>query len=179
MFENTTLYDKAAVWAMTRVFTRRFQRKSYLLRKCFYLGAGLLGTVGGLILLPAFGALDHGERLICVMALAVCVPALLKGLFLRRFIAWSTGRVLRKAVSPRERRFVFSEESFLCVEPGIETAYQYETVQGACETEKYFILRLNRQTCVILDKAGFTRGTAGGFRSFLERKLEKPVESVK
>jgi len=58
----------------------------------------------------------------------------------------------------------------------METAYQYETLQVAYETEGYFVLRFDKLTCVILDKAGFTVGTAGEFQRFIERKLGKPVE---
>ena len=178
MFENTTIYDKAAVWSMTRAFTRKFQRKRYLLRKCFYIGAGLLGTLCGLLLLFVFGALDFGEKLICFFSLAVCVPALVKGLFLRRLTAWSAGRSLRKSGDPLERRFVFSEEDFRASQSGMETVYQYETVRDAYETGGHFVLRLDARTGIIVDKAGFTTGTAGGFRDFLGRKLGKPVEYV-
>jgi len=176
MFENNTTYDKAAIQAMTWVFTQKVQRKRYLLRKGFYLGAGLLGTLCGLLLLLAFDTLDFGKRLICVMVLAVCVPALLRGLFLRRLTARRSLRALRQAAGGEERRFAFSEESFLGAQSGMETSYQYETLQDAYETEGYFILRFDKLTCVILDKAGFTVGTAGEFQRFIERKLGKPVE---
>lgn len=179
MFENATIYDKAAVRSMTQAFIRKFQRKRYLLRKYFYIGVGLLGTLCGLLLLLVFDTLDLGEKLICFFSLAVCVPALLKGLFLRRIMAWSTGWSLRKSGGPLERRFVFSEESFRAAQSGMETAYQYEMVKGIYETGEHFVLQLNAQTGVILDKAGFSRGTPEGFRDFMERKLGKPAERVR
>jgi len=181
VFENNTTYDKAAVQAMTWVFTQKVRRKRYLLRKGLYLGTGLLGTVCGLLLLFIFDTLDFGERLICIMALVVCVPATLRGLFLRRLTARRSLRALRQTAVGQERRFVFSEESFLGAQSGMETSYQYETLQDASlqdayETEGYFVLRFDKLTCVILDKAGFTAGTAGGFQRFIERKLGKPVD---
>ncbi len=177
MFENNTAYDKPAIQAMTWVFSRKVRRKQYLLRKCFLLGGGSVSLLGGLLLLSVFGALDDGERVICVVGLVIGVPALLKGIFLRRFQAWSSLRALRQTTGTSElRRFVFSEDSFQSTQAGMETTWQYEKVREAYETEGYFVLRLDKLTCILLDKAGFTRGTAWGFRAFLERRLGKPVE---
>jgi len=175
MFENHTAYDKAAIQAMTWVFSKKVQRKQYLLRKCYHLGFGIFGTLCGLLLLLIFDSLDFGERLIAVMALVVCGFALIKGLFLRRFMAWSTLRGLRQATSDGERRFVFSEDSFLGIQSGMETAYQYGTVQDVYETEGYFLLRFDKLTSSIIDKEGFTVGTAEGFRRFIEEKTGKPI----
>lgn len=179
MFENMTGYDKKAVRAMTRVFTRKVRRKRYLLRKCFLAGMGLLGTLCGLLLLILFRELDFGERVICIAVLAVCMPAFLKGLFLRRFMAWSTIRALRRAGGSPERRFVFSEESFRGVQSGMETVYQYEIVRGVYETETYFVLQLDAQLCMMIDKDGFSQGTPDGFRTFLAEKTGRAAEFVR
>ncbi len=177
MFENSTAYDKPAIQAMTWVFSRKVRRKQYLLRKCFLLGVGLMMMFGGLLLLATFGTLDYKERLICVIGLLIGGLALTEGIFLRRFQAWSSLRALRQTTGTSElRRFVFSEDSFQSTQAGMETTWQYEKVQEAYETEGYFILRLDKLTCILLDKEGFTQGTAWGFRAFLERKLGKPVE---
>lgn len=175
MFENFMQYDRDAVWAMTLVFTKEIQKKSYLGRKCFYMGAGLWGTVCGLLLLAVFSRLETAERALCIAALVVCVPSLLKGLFLRRFMAWSSRRVLRRSGEALERHFTFSEESCLCNRPGMETVYQYETVRNVYETETHFMLQLDKRSGIIVDKNGFSHGTPEGFRDFLERKLKKPV----
>ncbi len=175
MFENHTAYDKAAIQAMTGVCTRKVRRRQYLLRKGWHLGFGILGTLCGLTLLLIFESLDFGERLIAVMALVVCGFALVKGLFLRRIMAWSSLRALRQAAGDQERRFVFSEESFRGIQSGMETAYRYETIQDAYETEGYFALRFDKLTCILLDKTGFTVGTAEEFRRFIEGKIGKPV----
>lgn len=175
MFENRTTYDKAAVQAMTWVFSKKVRRKQYLLRKCYHLGFGIIGTLCGLLLLLIFDTLDFGERLVAVMALVICGFALIKGLFLQRFMAWSSLRGLRQATSDGERRFVFSEESFLGTQSGTETTWQYGTVQDAYETEGYFLLRFDKLTSIILDKEGFTQGTAEGFRRFFEERTGKPI----
>lgn len=39
-YENTTRYDKSAVWALTLVFSRTVQRKRFLLRRLFLLVVG-------------------------------------------------------------------------------------------------------------------------------------------
>lgn len=179
MFENVTEYDKRAVWAMTRVFTRRVWRKRYLLRKCFLVGMGLLGTLCGLLLLILFRGLDLGERAICITVLAVCIPAFLKGLFLRRFMAWSTVRTLRRAGGSPERRFIFSGEAFRGVQSGMETAYQYEIVREVYETETYFVLHLDAQLCMMIDKGGFSQGTPDGFRALLAEKTGRAAEFVR
>lgn len=175
MFENHTTYGKAAVQAMTWVFSKKVRRKQYLLRRCYHLGFGIIGTLCGLILLVIFDSLDFGERLIAVMALVICGFALIKGLFLRRIMARSSLRALRQATGDQERRFVFSEESFLGFQSGTETTWQYGAVQDAYETEGYFVLRFDKLTCIILDKEGFAQGTAEGFRRFIERKIGKPI----
>lgn len=175
MFENRTAYDKAAVQAMTWVFTAKVRRKQYLLRRCYHLGFGIIGTLCGLTLLVIFDSPDFGERLIAVMALVICGFALIKGLFLRRIMARSSLRALRQAAGDQERRFLFSEDSFLGTQSGTETTWQYETVQDAYETEGYFLLRFDKLTCIILDKEGFAQGTAEGFRRFIEGKIGKPV----
>jgi len=177
MFENNTAYDKNAIAAMTWVFTRKARRKQYLLRKCFLLAVGSVALLSGLLLLLTFGTLDYGDRVICVIGLLVGGVALIEGLFLRRVMAWRSLRALRQAADASElRRFVFSEDSFQGTQSGMETTWQYERVQEAYETEEYFILRLDKLTCILLDKSGFAQGTVWGFRSFLERKLGKPVE---
>ena len=178
MFENDTKYDGAAVWAMTCVFTGKVQRKRFLLRKCFFMGAGLLGTVSGLLLLMVFFRLELTERVLCAAALAVCVPALLKGIFLRRFTAWSCRRAMRRSGESLERHFTFSEESYLAAQSGMETVCQYDTLRDAYETESHFVLQLDERACFVLDKDGFLQGTPEGFRAFLERKLEKPVKQA-
>jgi len=122
-----------------------------------------------------FDSLDFGERLIAVMALVICGFALIKGLFLRRIMAWSSLRGLRQAAGDGERRFVFSEDSFLGTQSGTETTWQYGTVQDVYETEGYFVLRFDKLTSIILSKEGFTAGTAEGFRRFIEEKTGKPV----
>ncbi len=175
MFENHTKYDKAAIQAMTWVFSTKVQRKRYLLRKGWHLGFGIIGTLCSLLLLMIFDTLDFGERLFAVMALVVCGFALVKGLFLQRIMARSTLRALRQAAGDGERRFVFPEDSFLGVQSGMETAYQYETIQDVYETEGYFLLRFDKLTSSIIDKKGFTVGTAEGFRRFIEEKTGKPV----
>jgi len=177
MFENNTAYDKNAIAAMTWVFAKKVRRKQYLLRKCFLLGVGSVAMLSGLLLLFMFGTLDFGNRVICVVGLAVGTLALTEGIFLRRFQAWNSLRALRQTTDASElRRFVFSEDSFQGTQSGMETTWRYERVQAAYETEKYFILRLDKLTCILLDKSGFALGTAWGFRAFLERKLGKPVE---
>lgn len=179
MFENHTAYDKSAVEAMTWVFTRKIRRKQYLLRRCFLLCVGSVGALSGLTLLLMFGTLDYGDRVICVIGLAIGGLALAEGIFLRRFMTWRSLRALRQSKDASERRrFVFSEGSFQGTQSGMETTWQYETIQEAYETEGYFVLRFDKLTCILLDKSGFTQGTAWGFRAFLERKLGKPVEQV-
>lgn len=175
VFENHTNYDKSAIQAMTWVFSTKVRRKQYLLRKGWHLGFGILGTLCGLTLLLIFESLDFGERLVAVMALVVCGFALIKGLFLQRIMAWSTLRALHQATGDGERRFVFSEDSFLGIQSGTETVWRYETIQDVYETEGYFLLRFDKLTSSIIDKEGFTQGTAEGFRRFIQGKTGKPV----
>ncbi len=175
-YENTTRYDKNAVWALTLVFSRTVQRKRFLLRRLFLLVVGGIALTGGLVLLMVFSALDTGSRVICAAGLIVGVAALGEGVFLRRIMAWSTRRSLWKQGDSMERRFIFSAEGFQGSQPGMETRFAYETVKGVWETEGYFVLQMDTGHGMVVDKTGFTQGTADGFRQFLAERTGKPAE---
>lgn len=175
-YENTTRYDKNAVWALTLAFSSRVQRKRFLLRRLFLLMVGTIALAGGLVLLMVFSALDTGSRVICAAGLIVGAFALGEGLFLRRIMAWSTRRSLRKQGDSMERRFVFSSEAFQGSQPGMETRFSYETVKGVWETEDYFVLQMDTGHGMVVDKTGFTQGTADGFRQFLAERTGLSAE---
>ena len=177
-YENTTRYDKNAVWALTLAFSRRVQRKRFLLRRLFLLMVGTIALAGGLVLLMVFSALDTGSRIICAAGLILGAAALSEGLFLRRVMAWSTRRSLRKQGDSMERRFVFSSESFQAYQPGAETKFSYEAVKGFYETEGYFVLQMDTGHGVVVDKTGFTQGTADGFRQFLAERTGLSAERL-
>lgn len=175
-YENTTRYDQEAIWALTLVFSRTVQKKRFLLRRLFLLMVGSIGLAGGLVLLMVFSALDTGSRVICAAGLIVGAFALGEGLFLRRIMAWSTRRSLRKQGDSMERRFVFSGEAFQGSQPGMETRFSYETVKGVWETEGYFVLQMDTGHGMVVDKTGFTQGTADGFRQFLAERTGLSAE---
>lgn len=177
-YENTTRYDKSAVWALTLVFSRTVQRKRFLLRRLFLLVVGGIALTGGLVLLMVFSALDTGSRVICATGLIVGAAALGEGLFLRRVMAWSTRRSLRRQGDAMERQFTFSPECFRCAQTGMETVFEYQTVKGVWETEDYFVLHMDTGHGMVVRKSGFTQGTADGFRRFLSEKTGLTAECL-
>ena len=178
IYENTTRYDKNAVWALTLAFSRKVQRRRFLLRRLFLLVVGSIALTGGLVLLMVFSALDAGSRVICAAGLILGMFALGEGLFLRRVMAWSTLRSLRRQGDVMERRFTFSPEGFRSAQPGMETAFDYETVKGFYEAGDYFVLQMDTGHGMVVRKSGFTQGTADGFWQFLSEKTGMTAEQL-
>lgn len=176
IFENTTEYDKAAIYALAGVqvkATRRLQIRRWVL-----LVAGVWLCLCGALLLLRLRWLDFSGHIVTGMTLVLGPFGLLQGLYFRRLMAWKTGRQILKGDSG-PRRFLFSAEAFQAEQAGIRSIYRYEILQSAYEVPGYFILTLDNVHSMILSMGGFTQGTADGFRSFLEEKLGEPVQYLR
>lgn len=176
MFENTTKYDREAVYAFTDVYTRTIRRTRYRLHLGVLLIGGGFCILDGLILLSMWRRLDFSSIVLMGVVLVVGPCAVFKGLFLRRFMA----RRMRKNMLQENGvcHYVFGEDSFQVSQPGVTSTYRYDRVFRAYEAPGYFVLFLDKVRGGIIDMGGFTQGTADEFRAFLTEKLGKPVEYI-
>ena len=177
MFENVTVYDQAALYAFTDVYTHTIQRVRYRLHLAVLLIGGGICTMEGLFLLFVLQLQDYSSLVLTGVVLFIGPCAVIKGLFLRHFMARNT----RKRMNFRNGkcRFFFDMDYFETEQPGIQSTYCYDRIYKAYEAPGYFVLFLDKVHGVILDMGGFTQGTADEFRSFLTERLERPIEYVR
>lgn len=178
LFENRSTYDMAAMRALVRVTARKVSRW-WQFRRGVLIVSGVVATVCGALLLGIFRFLDTTERLLCAISLLIGVIAFVKGLFFYSLMAQRLWKDLLRAEDTMERRFIFQEAAFRGIRLNSETRYAYDAIRAAYEMPDYYFLLLDTGNSVLLDKAGFTEGSAKGFRAFLERKLGDPLEFVK
>lgn len=176
MFENITKYDRTTLYAFTDVCTQTVRRTYYRIQLVILLGAGAFCCIDGVFLLTMWNRLDYSSRLIITVTLLIGPCAIIKGLFLRRFMA----RKVRKNMMQSDGacRFTFTEDGFEAEQPGILSVYRYDRIFKAYEAPGYFVLFFDKVHGSILDMGGFTQGTADEFRAFLAVKLGKPVEYI-
>ncbi len=175
MFENTTKYDQATLYAFTDVYSRTVRRTRYRLHRAVLLIAGGICTVEGLFLLLVWRPRDFSSMVLLGVVLVVGPCGVFKGLFLRRFMA---RRTRKNMLHVGECHYVFTEDGFQAEQPGVSSTYRYDRIYKACEAPGYFVLFLDKEHGTVVDMGGFTQGTADGFRAFLEEKTGKPVEYV-
>lgn len=170
MFENKTDYDETLLKDVARFSCRIRLRKRILVVRCvlFACAAGIL----------AVSILLNTWIVIRVCAIAVGVVILLEGIFYERIIVRSNWKASKGDCG--ERAFVFTEDQMEIMRTsGAKATYPYADFSDLYETEDYFILLIGGIRHATLRKDGFTRDSAGDFRTFLEKKTGKTFRSIK
>ncbi|MCI8398247.1 MAG: YcxB family protein [Oscillibacter sp.] len=175
VFENTTLYDKEALYALADVQIKTSRRTR--IRRWVLLIAGGWCCIAGILLLWRLRRLDFSGHIVTGMTLVLGPMGVLQGLFYRSMIAARIRRQLQGDDGPR--RCFFTEDAFQAEKAGVRSVYSYDLVQNAYELPGYFVLALDKIHCVILSMAGFTQGTPDDFRAFIEQRLHGPVRYLR
>ena len=170
MFENKTDYDETLMKAVARFSCRTRLRRRILVVRCvlFVCAAGILAVS---LLLDVWSFLR-------VCAVAVGIAVLLEGIFYERMIVRNNWKALKGDCG--ERDFTFLEDRMeITRTSGAKASYPYADFSDLYETGDYFIPLIGGIRHAAMRKDGFTRGSAGDFRAFIQERTGKAFRSIK
>ena len=162
VFENTTVYNKETINALTDLAGRVVLKQTQSIRKAAMIIAGILCCGAGIICLAA-----SSQQVLGICLILIGMLAGTRGILFRKLKVWGGP----PAVENEVRSFVFLEEGIQMTRSnGSSKGCLYGDIMLHSETEEYFLLMQNFQTGFIVCKDGFSKGTIDEFREFLIKK---------
>lgn len=172
-FTFETAYDQKAMTAMARALRKTIRKKSS--RRSHVFG-GIIVVISVLLALP-LGAeepvLDFRSAITWLVALALLAVLIWEDAINGRFAKKHLLPGMGKSVS------VFSEEGYHSVTDLGETAWHYDKISAIAETPAYFVFLFGKNHAQVYDKRTISGGTVEAFRSFIEEKTGKMIQTVR
>ncbi|MGI5963705.1 MAG: YcxB family protein [Lawsonibacter sp.] len=174
-FQNKTIYSRKTLEKLNQAVNWVMTKKTNPANRVLSMVIPLAILGSGFYLLQKQGPSPLAiAELVIGGFLMVWIP------FFHRFQAWMASKLMLKG-NP-EYTLDFDEKGYVVSSTtthGEPTEkFEYNTVWRLCETTDYFIMMLNKRSGYILDKNGFTKGSADSFRIFLEGKADMPFERI-
>ena len=88
-------------------------------------------------------------------------------------------RELRKTFPDTPMRFLLEEDGFSVWEPSGSASYRYHALDAVWEDGERYYLLLPEGKFLALQKRAFTQGDPAAFRTFLEEKTGRSVETIR
>ena len=132
--------------------------------------AGLLGVGAGLYAIAKIG-FSFGPLAAVVLGLVLIVA----DAKYYQYLAWNNGLRLAKGM---EQDFVFEETAVVASTEIEKVVHNYTAFAALAETDKYFVLYLNKYAGYVLTKEGFLQGKPEDFRAFIQQKTGKTIRFV-
>ena len=163
-FDAETLYSPNAINAMTKMTYGLYQPQA----------SGRIYLISIVLMLcGAIGMTNTSNALFVVLLLIGCwlyvsVDRVPKNMA-KRIIA-----SMNKSFPTM--KFSFRQDNILVTTPKESGEVQYSILHRLAEDKRYFYLFSNARSAYVVDKLGFTHGTADEFRTFIQEKLGITIE---
>ena len=162
VFENTTVYSKETMNALSDLVGRVVRKQTHSIRKTAMIAAAVLCCAVGVFCLVA-----SSQQVLGICLLLIGVLAGVRGILFQKLKVWGGPPASENEV----RSFAFLEEGIQMTRPnGSSKGCLYGDIMLHSETEDYFLLMQNFQTGFLIRKDGFSKGTTNDFREFLVKK---------
>lgn len=172
-FTFETAYNQKAMTTMARAL-RKTVRKKHSRRSHIF---GWIITVFAVLLVLPIGEREvvFGFRTVITWAVIVIVVATLL------FEDWINGYIARKRMLPGTAFALctFGEDDYVSETKAGKTEWKYENIETIAETKDYFVFLFGKNHAQVYDKSGLQGGRIEEFRTFLVKKTEKEIWSVK
>ena len=172
-FTFETTYNQKAMTTMARAL-RKTVRKKHSRRSHIF---GWIITVLALLLILPIGertfTLDF-RTVLTLIAILVIVVALL-------FEDQINGYIARKRMLPGTAFALctFGEDGYVSETKAGKTEWKYENIETIAETNDYFVFLFGKNHAQVYGKSSLQGGSIEEFRTFLVKKTEKEIWSVK
>ena len=172
-FEVKTRTDGRAISAFQHAAAATVARRKNLFTRLTFV------IIGAVFLVTTGVAMAGGDPPTAFRVLGVVLGVLFValGICYTRFAAWQAGRG-RKGEAP-EITYTFVDEGFALTDGKASEKHGYNQIYALCESGAYFFLFMDARTGFILDKQGFTQGTAEAFRAFLAGRTDKEMTACR
>ena len=172
-FTFETTYNQKAMTTMARALRKTVRKKhsrtSHIL--------GWIVTILALFLVLPIGGREiafNFKTIITWAAILLIVIALiwedqLNGYFARKRMLPGTAFVL----------CTFGEDDYVSETKAGKTEWKYENIETIAETKDYFVFLFGKNHAQVYDKSSLQGGSIEEFRTFLMKKTEKEIWSVK
>ncbi|MBE7004958.1 MAG: YcxB family protein [Ruminococcaceae bacterium] len=171
MFEVEQTYDVAALTALCRAARKTTRPVWRVIR-----GAVWVTFAVGTLLLAAQLALQSFGKGDLRLLLSVAV-LLLFLLFEDKLNAWVALRQMVPGTA--HSTTVFGEDAYTVTTDTTQTRWQYENITALAETRRYYFCFLGKRHGQCFDKQGFRQGDSEAFRTFIEQKTGKSINTIK
>ena len=172
-FTFETTYNQKAMTTMARAL-RKTVRKKHSRRSHIF---GWIITVLALLLILPIGertfTLDF-RTVLTLIAILVIVVALL-------FEDQINGYIARKRMLPGTACALctFGEDGYVSETNAGKTEWKYDNIETIAETKDYFVFLFGKNHAQVYGKSSLQGGSIEEFRTFLVKKTEKEIWSVK
>ena len=172
-FTFETTYNQKAMNTMARAL-RKTVRKKHSRRSHIF---GWIITVLAVLLVLPIGEREvvFNFRTVITWAVIVIIVATLL------FEDWINGYIARKRMLPGTAFALctFGEDDYVSETKAGKTEWKYENIETIAETKNYFVFLFGKNHAQVYDKSSLQGGSIEEFRTFLMKKTEKEIWSVK
>ena len=172
-FTFETTYNQKAMTTIARVL-RKTVRKKHSRRSHIF---GWIITVLAVLLVLPIGEREvvFDFRTVITWAVIVIIVATLL------FEDWINGYIARKRMLPGTAFALctFGEDDYVSETKAGKTEWKYENIETIAETKDYFVFLFGKNHAQVYDKSSLQGGSIEEFRTFLMKKTEKEIWSVK
>ena len=172
-FTFETTYNQKAMTTMARAL-RKTVRKKHSRRSHIF---GWIITVLAVLLVLPIGEREvvFNFRTVITWAVIVIIVATLL------FEDWINGYIARKRMLPGTAFSLctFGEDDYVSETKAGKTEWKYENIETIAETKDYFVFLFGKNHAQVYDKSSLQGGSIEEFRTFLVKKTEKEIWSVK
>lgn len=172
-FTFETTYNQKAMTTMARTL-RKTVRKKHSRRSHIF---GWIITVLAVLLVLPIGEREvvFNFRTVITWAVIVIIVATLL------FEDWINGYIARKRMLPGTAFALctFGEDDYVSETKAGKTEWKYENIETIAETKNYFVFLFGKNHAQVYDKSSLQGGSIEEFRTFLMKKTEKEIWSVK
>lgn len=172
-FTFETTYNQKAMTTMARAL-RKTVRKKHGRRSHIF---GWIITVLAVLLVLPIGEREvvFNFRTVITWAVIVIIVATLL------FEDWINGYIARKRMLPGTAFALctFGEDDYVSETKAGKTEWKYENIETIAETKDYFVFLFGKNHAQVYDKNSLQGGSIEEFRTFLVKKTEKEIWSVK
>ena len=172
-FTFETTYNQKAMNSMARAL-RKTVRKKHSRRSHIF---GWIITVLAVLLVLPIGEREvvFNFRTVITWAVIVIIVATLL------FEDWINGYIARKRMLPGTAFALctFGEDDYVSETKAGKTEWKYENIETIAETKDYFVFLFGKNHAQVYDKNSLQGGSIEEFRTFLVKKTEKEIWSVK
>lgn len=167
-----TIYDKKALCAMAEALRKTVQKKNSSRNRLTGWAIAVIGLA--MTLIPGEnGIVVTGKTVLMWVVMAAVIVTMF---FEDRINGYFAGK---QALPGTEvTTTVFGEEGYTIANGAGETSLKYENIQMVVEMEEFFVFILDANHGQAYQKETITGGTVDELRTFLEKKLGKPVEKI-